>query len=186
VALGDIVQWLREVPAYHDVNFVVSPRLAEYGGLRAVEGRFDDRRNEPIMVKLRSAGLRDILNAIGIATDNRVMFEVRTPTLVALIPGVGMDLSMAAEPLPASPPPTYQVFNLRDQLRLKDPGALDETIRTVRELVSQTLDSIHGNTNLAPKLQFHPGSGIVVIVGQPEAIQVTMDIIRSLSIPREN
>jgi hypothetical protein len=113
------------------------------------------------------------------------MFEVRTPTLVALIPGAGAEAASPTEP-PALPPPAYQVINLRDQLRLKDSGAQDETIRTVRELVSQTLDSIHGNTNLAPKLQFHPGSGILVIVGQPEAIKVTMDILRNLSIPREN
>jgi hypothetical protein len=151
-----------------------------------VEDRVNTGPNEPITVKLRSAGLRDILNAIGIATDNRVMFEVRTPTLVALVPGAGLDLSVSSELTRALPPPVYQVINLREQLRLKDPGALDETIRTVRELVSQTLDSIHGNTNLAPKLQFHPGSGILVIVGQPEAIKVTMDILRNLRIPSEN
>jgi hypothetical protein len=185
VPLSDIVKWLREVPAYHDVNFVVSPRLTDYGGPRVVRDRVDFGPNEPITVKLRSAGLRDILNAIGIATDNRVMFEVRTPTLVALVPGPGAGSSMASEPLQSLPPPTYQIINVREQLRLKEPEALDETIRTVRELVSQTLDSIHGNTNLAPKLQFHPGSGILVIVGQPEAIKVTMDVLRNLSIPRE-
>jgi hypothetical protein len=37
-------------------------------------------------MKLRSANLRDILTALGVATDGQVWFEVLTPTLVALVP----------------------------------------------------------------------------------------------------
>jgi RNA polymerase sigma-70 factor (ECF subfamily) len=102
--LEEIVEWLRAVPAYAEVNFVVSPKLGNYG------------QDAPIFLKLRSVSLRDLLSAISIATDDRVTFEVRTPTMVAIVPGPGWQ----PPPTEATPPPTrpvapaYQVVNLRE------------------------------------------------------------------------
>jgi hypothetical protein len=170
--LADIVKYLREVPAFRKVNFVVSPRVRDYG------------QEVAIHVKLRAVGLRDILSAIGIATDDQVTFEVRTPTLVAVIPGPTWQPT--PEPAPATPvlqPPSYQVVNLQELVRQKNPNAMDKIILEIRDLVSQTLQTVHGHTNLAPHLNYHEGSGILVIVGQPEAIKITMDIIRNLRFP---
>jgi hypothetical protein len=167
--LDDIVKYLREVPAFRKVNFVVSPKVMNFG------------QEAAIFVKLRAAGLSDILSAIGIATDDRATFELRTPTLVAVIPGQTWQPTPEPAPAtPSSPPPAYQVVNLQDVLRQKDPDVMDKIILEIRDLVSQTLQTIHGNTSLAPKLNYHQGSGILVIVGQPDAIKITMDIIRNL------
>jgi hypothetical protein len=170
--LVNVVEWLREVPAFREVNFVLSPKLRHYG----------QTSDELIEVKLRSASLRDILNAIGIATDNEVMFEVRTPHLVALVPGRAEQPSFRSDPT-TSAPPAYQVVNLREVLPWKDPGSLEEATLTIRDLVSQTLQAIHGNNELSPGLSYHQGSGILVIIGQPDAIKITMDIIRNLRSP---
>ncbi len=186
LVLSDIVQWLRAVPAYQELNFVESPRLADYG------------LNEPIRLKLRSVKLRDVLTAISIATDDRVLFEVRTPTMIAVVPGpnwqppepkfqvVNRDGDRVVEVVEAvPPPPSYQVVNLREVLRLNDPAAADGVIRLLQELVEQTLLTIHGNTKQAPKLNYHSGSGVLVVVGQPDVIKVTMDILRNLRSPED-
>ena len=166
--LVSVVEWLREVPAFREVNFVLSPKLRHYG----------QTSDAAVEVKLRSASLRDILNAIGIATGGDVRFEVRTPTLVALTP------RHTEERLIITPrPPAHQVVNLREVLSWKDPGSLEEATLTIRDLVSQTLQAIHGNNELSPGLNYHQGSGILVIIGQPDAIKITMDIIRNLRSP---
>ncbi len=172
--LLEVVRWLRNVPEFSTVNFVLSPRLRSYG----------ERDDAAINLKLRSAGLRDILNAIGIATDNKVRFEVRTPTLVALTPDNAMEAAPNADLAAVTqPPPSYQMMNLRDQLRLKDRDTIEPVLVMIRDLVTQTLQAIHGNSTLSPNLNYHPGSGILVIVGQPEAIKIAMDVIRNFHLP---
>jgi hypothetical protein len=166
--LVNVVEWLREVPEFREVNFVLSPKLRHYG----------QTSDAAIEVKLRSASLRDILNAIGIATGGDVRFEVRTPTLVALTPR-----HTDAPSVKTPQPPAYHVVNLREVLPWKDPGSMEEATLTIRDLVSQTLQAIHGNNELSPGLNYHQGSGILVIIGQPDAIRITMDIIRNLRSP---
>jgi hypothetical protein len=171
LALPDIVTWLRQVPEFRHVNFVVSPKLLdEVGGLGCT-------------IKLRSANVRDILTALGIATDGQVWFEVLTPTLVALVP------NPVAAPAEIQEPPSHTVLNLRQILEVREPALLEEAISTINQLVRETLVTIHGSSALAPKLNYHPGSGILVIVGRRDANRITMDIIQNLRLhyrqPRE-
>jgi hypothetical protein len=127
-----------------------------------------------ITIKLRSANLRDVLAALGVATDGQVWFEVLTPTLVALVP------NPAAGPPKTAPPPAHQFMNLPEVLQLREPAVLREAINTIQHLVRNALESIHGHSAMTPQLNFHPGSGVLVIVGQPDAIRITTDIIQNL------
>jgi hypothetical protein len=171
LVLEDVVSWLSQTH-FSDVNFVVSPR-------------FLDTPHQPVItMKLRSASLRDILTAVGVATDGQVWFEVLTPRLVALVP------NPAATPAESPQPPAHQVTNLRELLQVREPALLKEAIDTINHLVRDTLRTIHGNSAMAPKLNYHPGSGVLVIVGHSDAIRITMDIIQNLRPhyrqPREN
>jgi hypothetical protein len=158
--LPEIVSWLRQAVSH--VDFVVSSKLLdEVGGFGWT-------------IKLRSANVRDILTALGIASDGQVWFEVLTPTLIALVP------NPATAPAEIPEPPAHQVVNLREILEVREPAFLEEAISTINHLVRETLATIHGNPALAPKLNYHPGSGVLVIVGQRDAIQISMDIIRNL------
>lgn len=175
LVLADIVEHLRKVPEFSTVNFVVSPKLNDFG------------QETSIHVKLRAVGLRDILNAVEIATDDQVTFKLRTPTLVAVLPGNNYQTNPEQTPLePIAEPPSYQVLNLRDLLKETTGSNMDEIMSNISDLVSQTLQTIHGHTRLAPTLNYHPGSGILVIVGQPIAIRITTDIIRNLQRPQRS
>jgi hypothetical protein len=158
--LPEIVSWLRQVVSH--VNFVVSSKL------------LDEVGGSGWTIKLRSANVRDILTALGIASDGQVWFEVLTPTLIALVP------NPETAPAEIPEPPTHQVLNLRQILEVREPALLEEAIITINQLVRETLATIHGNPALAPKLNYHPGSGVLVIVGQRDAIQISMDIIQNL------
>jgi hypothetical protein len=157
--LTDILATIQHVPGFPELNFVMSPRLMD---------------SPVITLKLRSASLRDILMAIGVATDGQVWFEVLAPTLVALVP------NPTAAPAETRQPPAHQVVNLREILEVREPALLEEAIITINHLVRETLATIHGSPALAPKLNYHPGSGVLVIVGQRDAIRITMDIIQNL------
>jgi len=180
IPLSDIVQWLRTT--FPEVNFVLPQSVAEL--------------NPPVSLRLRAVGLRDILEAINIATDGAVGYEVRSPTLVAFLSragvvfgGGGYGAGFPGQALPGGaiePPPTYQVMNLREVLRLKDPEAIRRTLETIKEITGRTLeimtaDSPGPRSNQPIKsFDYHEGSGVLVIIGQPTAIKVAMDVIRNL------
>jgi hypothetical protein len=103
-----------------------------------------------------------------------VWFEVLTPRLVALVP----DPAAAGAETPQ--PPAHMVINLRELLQVWELGLLDQAIKTINLLVSQTLDRIHNSSVMPPQLNFHQSTGVLVIVGQRDAIQITMDIIQNL------
>ena len=175
--LTEVVIWLEKT--FPEVNFIVPQSLSG--------------ENPIVVLRLRAAGLRDILEAINIGTDNRVGFEVRSPTLVAFQPRPApVSAGFAPYPGQAQPgrstegPPTYQVMNLREVLRTKHEAKIRETLDTIREITSRTLD-IMAVDSPGPRprqpiksFEYHEGSGVLVIIGQPDAIKVAMDVTRNI------
>ncbi len=97
---------------------------------------------------------------------------------------------------PAPIPPKYQILNLRDVLRVKDPAKMDEVLKTVSEITRNTLFEMHhsefGNKDpdqqlapLMPRLNYHAGSGVLVMVGQPESLELVNQVIRNLRVREE-
>lgn len=210
--LSEVVIWLERT--FPEVNFVLPQRLME--------------SNPAVNLRLRSSGLRDMLEAINIATDGVVEFDVRSPTLVGFRPRAESRLVASSSMSPAQPgggateaprsdpavarlmqrygvggggygvaviekavdtePLAYQVMNLRDILRVNDPKKIRETLAEAEKLTEQTL---HIMTADSPGLrrpwqvksfQYHEGSGVLVIIGHRDAINVAMDIIRNLRV----
>ncbi len=184
IPLSEVVQWLWKT--FPEVNFVLPQSVADL--------------NPPVSLRLRAVGLRDILEAINIATDGAVGYEVRSSTLVAFLSragaafggggyGAGYGVGFAGQALPGvaiEPPPTYQVMNLREVLRLKDPEAIRRTLDTIKEITGRTLEIMAADSPGSRPSQpiksfdYHEGSGVLVIIGQPTAIKVAMDVIRNL------
>lgn len=215
--LTEVVLWLEKT--FPGVNFVTPQSLAEL--------------NPVVILRLRAAGLHDILEAINIATDGLVVSEVRSPTLVALrarvepapgahaLPeveraappqaepnaprpgqrfgagggfgeryggtypggygtGVGM-VGMPSEPAAAA----YQVMNLRDIWRVNDPKKIRETLEVAEKITESTLNTLASNPRERQQrlgiksFDYHEGSGVLVIIGQPDAIKVAMEVIRN-------
>lgn len=203
--LTEVVAWLEKT--FPDVNFVLPQRLLEL--------------NPAVVLRLRAVGVRDILEAINIATDGVVESEVRSPTLVALRPRYelgpfrpdtsGLPLPPAAPESPRpdadmlrtmrqirevemagkmsrTPPLAYQVMNLREALRLSDPAKIRETLEIAQKITHQTLEIMASDSpgprprQLLKSFEYHEGSGVLVIVGQTEAIKVAMDVLRNMRV----
>ncbi|HNQ88110.1 MAG TPA: hypothetical protein PKM73_05820 [Verrucomicrobiota bacterium] len=255
--LSEVVAWLEKT--FPEVNVVLPQRLVE--------------ADPAVFLRLRSAGLRDILEAISIATDGAVVSEVRSPTLVALRPrtepvpvGPGVGIQGASSGVSSVPPPSdpealqklaqrygigmgggmgggggmvgvsgragtraqeapvrpiepaasgqpvagwpggyggmglmmggasqpaplaYQVMNLRDILRVNDPKKTRELLEVVEKITEKTLQTMAGDSGeLQQRLRirsfdYHEGSGVLVILGQPDAIKLAMEVIRNLRV----
>jgi hypothetical protein len=181
--LTEVVTWLEKT--FPDVNFVMPQRVREL--------------NPAVVLRLRAVGLRDILEAINIATDGVVGYEVRSPTLVAFSSsqpagvfgggGEGFGAALPGQGLAGvamEPPPTYQVMNLREVLRIKDPEAIQRTLDTIRQITLQTLEIMAADSpeprprQSIKSFEYHEGSGVLVIIGQPAAIKLAQDVIQGV------
>ena len=228
--LTEVVVWLEK--SFPEVNFVLPQRLMEL--------------NPTVFLRMRAAGLRDVLEAINIATDGVVLSEVRSPTLVALRlrvePAPSAPVPFGQPPLPigvapqmpppelavasgvptAPPPPemlpptgvaavapmpdpgqglgvddgrarpgvasetslpTYRVINLRENLHMSDPKKIADLLEATRQITDQALKIMAGDSPETHRIQplksfaYHEGSGVLVIIGQPEAIGLAMEVI---------
>jgi hypothetical protein len=57
-------------------------------------------------------------------------------------------------------------MNLPEILQVREPAVLEGSHQHDQPSGAQTLESIHGHSAMTPQLNFHPGSGVLVIVGQ--------------------
>jgi type II secretory pathway component GspD/PulD (secretin) len=173
----EVINYLRE--HYKEVNFVAPRSLRDSMGGVQVE------------IKLRSAGLRDVLEALSIATDGRVNYEVRSPTLVAfycpaLSPATGESTPEAAVQ-PKAPRQVHEVVNLRSMLGVRDREKAWELVRHVEAITAETLAAVRRNDTpspdlhgLQPQFNFHPPTGILVITGPEESVKMARKILASL------
>lgn len=241
--LTEVVAWLER--NFPDVNFVRARSLAQ--------------ATLPVTLRLRAVGLRDILEAINIATDGAVTYEVRSPRVVALRPkteeavafspssgfspppyeavqgprleantarnvesgygtgvstqghmvgGMGGGMSGAPGAMAGMggmgggvyelPPrkaagatlPAYQVINLREILRVDNAEKIREMLNEARMIAMEAASGMaEGSRELQTRLtrmsvNYHEGSGVLVLIGQPEAIKLTMDVIRNLRVQK--
>ncbi len=181
---AEVIEMLRK--EYTNINFIVTPSVRDY--------------SEPVFLKLRLAGLQEILTGIYFATDRQIEYEVQSPTLLAFVSakdkppaGVPAPSGASAPAVKPAQPTTYQILNLREVLRVKDPAKIDEILKTVSEITKRTLLELHDGpgatpdqaAQLMPRLNYHPGSGVLVIIGQQAALEIANQVIRNLRMPGE-
>jgi len=97
---------------------------------------------------------------------------------------MGLMMGGASQPAPLA----YQVMNLRDILRVNDPKKTRELLEVVEKITEKTLQTMAGDSGeLQQRLRirsfdYHEGSGVLVILGQPDAIKLAMEVIRNLRV----
>ncbi len=184
--LTEVVETLRK--EFSKANFVCSQDIAG--------------QNPSLTLKLRQARLEDVLDAIQVASNGTIEYELRGTSLVAFFtpmspqpPGSmpsGATTSTVERaqdnqppPQPQFPAPVYRILNLREDLQITTQQQADEVLKTIQEITQQTLANLHpgpqfGPGSQAPKLSYHEGSGLLVLVGQKEAISLVTEIVSNL------
>jgi hypothetical protein len=79
-----------------------------------------------------------------------------------------------------------EVFNLSgylEQLGKRDEKDIAASLEKIKMIVSDTLNQVmQGNVQAEdqPSFQFHPGANLFIVIGPPQAIQVTSKVVREL------
>lgn len=184
--LTEAVETLRK--EFPKANFVCSKDIAG--------------QNPNLTLKLRQARLEDVLDAIQVASNGTIEYELRGTSLVAFFtpmppqPPAGMPYGGAPSvperaqetqppPQPPLPAPTYRILNLREDLQITTQKEADEVLKTIQEITQETLATLHpgpqfGPGSQAPRLSYHEGSGLLVMVGQKESINLVIEIVSNL------
>jgi hypothetical protein len=182
--LAEVVETLRK--EFPKANFVCSQEIAG--------------QNSSLTLKLRQARLEDVLDAIQVASNGTIEYELRGTSLVAFFtpmppqPPGGMphgvvpsvpERPQETQPQQQLPAPTYRILNLREDLQIATLQEAHEVLKTIQDIAQQTLANLHpgpqfGPGSQAPKLSYHEGSGLLVLVGQKESINLVIEIVSNL------
>ncbi len=158
--VANVVQRIQaQVP---DANFVLSPGVGE------------------IVVSnltLRSANVEGTLTALGYATGNKVRASsVGKGNLYAVILGQA-----------AHPEKGVEAFNLMPvmgALGARDAEAIRQRVKEISSLIIQTLtdfDTRTGELRGLPLLNFSDSTGLLVVIGHPEHLQIVSKIVKALN-----
>lgn len=160
--VGNVIQNLRD--RTRDTDFVLSPGVAEI----AVSN-----------LTLRAADLRGALEAIAMATGNKVRVGLLGKGNV-----YALTLGQAKRPELG-----VEAFNLSPILDLMGPRDSDLVRRQIVEintLIVQTLKSFDARTEQqrgTPLLNFNENTGLLVIIGHPEQLEIARKIVQALTAP---
>ena len=161
--VANVIENLRDQAIHAD--FVLSPGVAE------------------IVVSnlaLRSADLRGALEAIGAATGNKVR----------VFP-LGEERNIYALNLGQAPRPekSLEAFNLSpvlDSLGPRDSKAVAQQVEEITQFILATIKNFDQRTKQergTPLVSFHPGTGLLVVIGHPEQLEIVSKIVQALNAP---
>jgi hypothetical protein len=177
--LSGIVDVLRD--EYQDVNIVLAPELGEV--------IIQD-------LKLRAAEMPEILEALRVASGEVFMWHkglapnIDPTTGLPLPSPAGSSslyvLSRNYEPQPENPKRMVQVFNLSgylEHLGKRDEKDISASLEQIMRIVSETLDQAtqgKAEAGSQPSFKFHPGANLFIVIGSPQAIEVTEKVVNAL------
>jgi len=128
---------------------------------------------------LRSADLRGALQAIGAATGNKVrVLPLGERNLYALTLGEA-----------ARPEKSLEAFNLSpvlDSLGPRDSKAVAHQVEEITQFILATIKNFDQRTKQErgnPLVSFHPGTGLLVVIGHPEQLEIVSKIVQALNAP---
>ena len=131
-----------------------------------------------IRLKLRSVGLRDILNAITYSTNGKLQWEQLGPTMV----GFHVKTQPESKDSQSQPPKEAEiqtkVFNLPYRLQTTDQTTIEKALYQLDQ-VGAMIDKLNKGVK-KPRLQYHNGSGSLVVTGTTDSIDLVNSIIENL------
>jgi hypothetical protein len=82
--------------------------------------------------------------------------------------------------------PTVEVFNLSGYIQTLgkvDDKVVSQKLDELQEMILSTLQDlrIYKSSSDAPNFKYHPGTKLLIVIGKPEAIEVSRKIINALS-----
>lgn len=157
--VGNIVKQVQaQVP---DGNFVLSPGVSEVVVSNLV---------------LRNANLLGVMTALGYASGNKVRASEVSPGVYAVIGGAVERKNKAVE--------AYNLSATLDRIGPRDSKAVRDWIAEINGLITTTLKAYDSRTDQqrdAPLLNFNDNTGMLVIIGQPEQLEITGKIVKALT-----
>jgi hypothetical protein len=155
--IGNLTKFLRAVDT--NLNIVLSPGTAEQ--------TISD-------LKLRSGDMKALVEAVGIATGNKVRGSQLN----------GKDNWTFMTQQKQSSGRTVEVFNLSGYIQTLSTNDIDLITRKLDELqllIRETLQS-SGYTSAGDTVfRYHPGTHLMIVTGSPDAIDITRKIVNALS-----
>lgn len=155
--------------------------LAKY--LRAIDPTMNivvSDQAAPLQVnnlKLHAADMREVVEATEIATDQTVRGG----------PSSGRNNWYFVASLQKNPTQTVEVFNIGGYLgtlgKIVETDTVHKRLDDIEMLIRDTVASLHPSDPRPPPLpdfKFHEGTGLLIVIGPPEAIEVTRKIIDAL------
>lgn len=146
-------------------------------------------------LKLRGADVAEVLDAVSTATDGAVRgtggFD-RSDGRYDCAFQTGFQFQNGGFPMfgrPQNPPRTVEVFNMSGYIRslplTKPPpeAVVQRKIDDIDGLVRDTMRKLHQDDPKPPPMpefNFHTGTGLLIVIGSPEAIEVTRKFVNAL------
>ncbi len=153
--LQNVTEVLRDI--YPDFNITLAPGLENLiiGDLK---------------LRLSSMRLNDVLQAMELASGAK--FSVRGSQTSFLLAPVRQQVSRKTE-----------VFNLStflQGLEERDDKSVASAVNQVRELILETYAELNPKETTQPSFQFHSGANLLIMIGEPEALEVATKVVNAL------
>ena len=153
--LQNVSEVLRDI--YPNVNITLAPGLENLiiGDLK---------------LRLSSMRLNDVLQAMELASGAK--FSVR-----------GSQTSFLLAPAQQQGSRKTEVFNLStflQGLEERDERSVGVAVEQVKELILQTYAELKPKETTQPSFQFHSGANLLIMIGEPEALEVATKVVNAL------
>ncbi|MBI5386431.1 MAG: hypothetical protein HZA90_17305 [Verrucomicrobia bacterium] len=160
--VANVIENLRDQAIHAD--FVLSPGVAE------------------IVVSnltLRSADLRSALQAIGAATGDKLrVFPLGERNLYAL--------NLGQAPRPEKSLEAFNLSPVLDSLGPRDSKAVAQQVEEITQFILATIKNFDQRTKQergTPLVSFHAGTGLLLVIGHPEQLEIVSKIVQALNAP---
>jgi hypothetical protein len=156
--LQNVTEVLRDI--YPNFNITLAPGL-------------ENLRIGDLKLRLSSMQLNDVLQALELASSAK--FSVR-----------GSKTSFLLAPTRQQSSRKTEVFNLSGYLQSledRDDKSVASAVNQVRELILETYRELKPSETASPSFQFHPGANLLIMIGEPEALEVGSKVVNALQPP---
>jgi hypothetical protein len=156
--LQNVVQVLRELYPSSSINLAPGLESTRIGDLK---------------LRLNSMPLTDVLQAMELASGSK--FEVK-----------GSKMWFMLAPAPQRSSRKTEVFNLSGYLQSledRDENSVAASIDQVKDLILQTYHELKPSETARPSFQFHPGANLLIVIGEPEVLEVASKVVNALQPP---